>query len=182
MTTTTNRELLAHSNYRILDSLKRRVDEETLADLRERVWRALEDFDALAGETVTVGCRRQPENTNYSRGWNPYASAEPVNRIIRVPTHERCSDVTLYHELAHLAIHAANENGAEHPETSERFCSLYAIARQPPDRIDEQRIPYFGQPEPPEREWPGIAQEALAYREENHDYIQEARRMFGLKE
>lgn len=166
------------ASYRVLRSVKRRLSDDEFEGFERRLQEALDYFPALAGQTITIACRREPEKEP-SR-WNPYANADPVNRLIRIPTSRRCSNVTLFHELAHLAIEIEVERGAaEHPITSEEFCSLYAIARQPPDLIDEDRIPYFGRPEPDREMWPHIAQKALEYREEHHNYVQQANKWFG---
>lgn len=165
--------------YRVLDSVEKRLSEEELRDLKQRLGTALRNFDRLDGETVTVACRENPDREEHSR-WNPYASADPVNRLIRVPTHERCTNVTLFHELAHLAIEIADEGGADVPTSSEEFCSLYAIARQPPDLIDEVRIPYFGEPEVPKERWPDLSEKALEYRKNHHAYIKQARQWLGI--
>lgn len=158
--------------------METRLSDETLEDFTARLERALPHFKALAGQTVTIACRLDPEKDHSQ--WNPYAMADGVNRLIRIPTHTRCSNVTLYHELAHLAIEIEVERGAaDHPTTSEEFCSLYAIARQPPELIDENRIPYFGSPDPPKDEWAHIAQRALDYRQNHHAYIKRANEWFG---
>lgn len=166
--------------YRVLDSVECRLDEDALTDFQSRLGGAMEHFDALAGETVTVACRLDPDG-DHSR-WNPYAQADPVNRLIRIPTHERCTNVTIYHELAHLAIEIEADAGAEHPTTSEEFCSLFAIARQPAELIDEPRIPYFGHPDVDRGIWPHIARRSLRYREEHHDYIQKATELLEVSD
>lgn len=169
---------LSGGAYRVLDSVGKRLTDEELQDLKKRVGTALRYFDALDGETVTVACRHDPDNTDHSR-WNPYASADPVNRLIRVPTHERTTNVTIFHELGHLAIEIEAEEGADVPTSSEEFCSLYSIARQPPALIDEPRIPYLGHPERDREEWPRLARKALEYRENHHAYIQKAKQWLG---
>lgn len=168
--------------YRVLDSVERRLEGEELESLKRRVGRAVGYFDALATETVTVATRLDPGGEH--NRFNPYASADPVNRLIRVPTEVQCTNVTLFHELAHLAIRIEIEDGADHPPSSEEFCSLFAIARQPASSIDEDRIPYFGEPEPPAEEWPGICEDALEYREENgphSHYIARAKEWLGTE-
>jgi hypothetical protein len=175
-----NEALVPTASFRVLQSVAHRLTDEEVTDLKRRVGEALNHFPALAGQTVTVACRRNPETEH--NAWNPYASADAVNRLIRVPTHERTTNVTLYHELAHLAIEIEDEHGADVPTSSEEFCSLYAIARQPPDLIDEDRIPYLGQPDPPKARWPEIARRALEYREEHHAYIKQAREWYGTTE
>lgn len=169
---------LTVGSYRVLGSVEKRLTEDELTDFKRRLGTALRYFDRLNGETVTVACRKDPDREEHSR-WNPYASADPVNRLIRIPTHERCTNVTIFHELAHLAIEIADEEGADVPTTSEEYCSLYAIARQPPELIDEHRIPYLGHPDHPKEDWPRICQKALDYRENHHAYIKKARQWLG---
>jgi len=165
-------------SFRVLRSVETRLTDEEVTDLKHRLGEAIPHFTALGGQTVTVACRMNPDREKHTR-WNPYASADPVNRLIRVPTHERTTNVTLFHELAHLAIEIEGERGADVPTSSEEFCSLYAIARQPADLIDEHRIPYLGHPDQPKEEWPRLARKALEYRENHHAYIQKARQWFG---
>lgn len=169
---------LPPASCRMLRSVEKRLTDEQVGDLKLRMGEAIDHFPALAGQTVTVACRRKPDKEEHSR-WNPYASADPVNRLIRVPTHERTSNVTIFHELAHLAVEIESERGQDVPTSSEEFCSLYAIARQPAELIDEPRIPYLGHPDPDREEWPRIARKAIEYRENHHAYIQKARQWFG---
>jgi len=166
------------ASFRVLQSVEKRLADGRVKSLKRRLGEALEHYPSLAGQTVTVACRMNPDREKHTR-WNPYASADPVNRLIRVPTHERTTNVTLFHELAHLAIEIEDERGADVPTSSEEFCSLYAIARQPPDLIDDDRIPYLGHPHPPKERWPKIARRALEYRENHHAYIKQARQWFG---
>lgn len=166
------------ASFRVLDSVKARLTDEELTNFKNRLATALEHFDALEGEVVTVACRWDPDG-DHSR-FNPYAQADPVNRLIRIPTHERCTNVTIFHELGHLAIEIEAENGADHPTSSEEFCSLYSIARQPSHLIDEARIPYFGHPSIPKDRWPEAAEQALEYRENHHAYIKQAKQWLGV--
>lgn len=155
----------AVGTYRILESVRERLDDETFDDLQRRLGMALTHFPELAGETVTVACRRRPEGDESS--WNPWAEAEFVNRLIRVPTHERIDTDAIFHELAHLAIAIRDERGEPVPKTSERFCSIFAIARQPAHTIERDEIAYLGEPAVPPAEWPRICERALEYREEH---------------
>ena len=164
-------------SYRILDSVERRLSDAWLQDLKRRLYQAIQYFPELDSATVTVGVNQDPENRDYDR-WNPYASAESVNFIIRIPTHEEVSNVTLFHELAHLAIHVLDVHDEDVPASSEEFCSIFAIARQPVQLIDEDRIPYLGSPRAPYCDWLAICRDALAYRDErgaNSHYIQYCR-------
>lgn len=81
----------------------------------------------------------------------------------------------MYHELAHLAIQVKYERGDDVPRTSEEFCSLFQLTRQPVDRLDEDRVPYFGEPVVDPSAWAGVAEAALSYREDHHDYVKQAR-------
>lgn len=168
---------LPPASFRVLRSVEKRLSDDALEDFKHRLAQALDHFPALAGQTVTVACRWDPEG-DHSR-FNPYAQADPVNRLIRIPTHERCSNVTIFHELGHLAIEIEAKRGADHPTSSEEFCSLFSIARQPAELIDEPRIPYLGHPDPPKEKWPHICQKALDYREHHHAYIKQARQWLG---
>lgn len=171
-----------HDQCYILESVKSRLADRYLRRFRRNLTYAIGHFDVLEGETVTVACRRDPDDPEHSR-WNPYANADPVNRLIRIPTHEVTTNVTIWHELAHLAIAIAAENGADHPTTSEEFCSIYAVARMPPETIDENCIPYLGRPGQPREAWPETCGRALEYREQhgsNSHYIQRCKRWLEI--
>lgn len=141
-------------------------------DIRAKMSRALEDFPELAGKTVTVG-RTDPDDDVGGRAWF-------YNLLVNIPPEELTTFMTVYHELAHLAIHVRDERGEDIPHTSEEFCSIFAVARMPPRLIDERRISYLGEPSAPMEEWPEICRRALAYREDNHDYIKQCEAWLGI--
>ena len=165
------------TSFRFLEVLDDALEEDTRADLADRVRRALDDFPALSGETVTLA--RLKPSKEYIRG-DPNAVADPYNRVVFVPTDGRMTNMTLYHELAHLEIRVRVESGVDLPETSEEFCSLYAVARMPVERIDRESIAYIGTPSVPCEEWPTVAERALEYRERRRNYIQKAKEWFGV--
>jgi hypothetical protein len=138
-----------------------------LSDLVRRLRTARTDFPALADETVTLA-RDDPAKDRNAASW-------AWGRLIFVPDDRRLSNVTLYHELGHLAIRVRVERGEDLPQTSERFCSIFAMARMPSDRVDEDRIPYLGAGEVSRGLYPRICRAALGYREHNHDYIKQCR-------
>lgn len=172
-------DVVALGSYRLLETFSgpaAEVDEKIVEDVRRKMRRALQDFPELANKTVTVG-RMDPDEDalGQARFWNLMVLF-PVDRFTYFQT--------VYHELAHLAIHVRNQRGEDVPITSEEFCSLFAIARMPVDRIDEDRIAYFGEPSAPKEEWPEICQRALDYRDENgahSHYIQRANEWLGTE-
>lgn len=153
--------------FRVLESFGRAAGQDILDDLRTRVAQVLEDFPELRGETVTIA-RHQDWDDKLGR-------ADLLNRIVYLPHETRTSYITTYHELGHLAVQVRDERGEDVPTTSEEYCSLLAMTKMPVDRIDENRIPYFGTPGIEKAEWPGVCARALEYREDNRDYIQQAR-------
>lgn len=170
----------AGPGYRLLQSITERYDDEDLDVLRTQLRNACAHFPAIAAYTVTVGCRTDP-GAEHSR-WTPYASAEPINYFVRFPVEERPSNQTVFHELAHLEIFHRDRNGDDLPTSSEEFCSIYTVARMPPELIHREDISYLGTPTVDSDEWPGICRKALSYREDNHDYIQQAKRWLGIIE
>jgi hypothetical protein len=163
--------MLGFGAFRILESFGAAANGRTLDSVRTAVGRALKDFPALAGETVTIA-RRQPWDDKLGR-------ADMRNRIIYLPDDRPTSYTTAYHELGHLAIQVRDERGEDVPTTSEEYCSLFALSKMPVELIDEARVPYFPDPEIPEEEWPDVAAAALAYREEHRNYIQQAQKWFA---
>jgi len=91
--------------------------------------------------------------------------------VICLPPDRATTNITLWHELGHVAIRVRYEDGEDVARTSEEFCSIYSVARMSPGVIDEDRIPYLGEPSAPAEEWPGICRRALEYREDHYDYI-----------
>lgn len=157
----------AFGAWRVLEHFGAQADEDVLESVRERMPIALRDFPALTHETVNVGILY--ENASAA------AKAFGYNRLICLPPDEPTTNVTLWHELGHVAIRVRYENGEDVAKTSEEYCSIYSVARMPPEAIDEDRVPYLGKPGVPREEWPGICQRALAYREDNRNYIQQCK-------
>lgn len=160
----------------VLDALAEHLDTKRMRTLETRIKTAIDHFDCLTETTVAVG-RLKPEK-EYIR--NPIAAADPYNRLVYVPIDDPISDVTLFHELAHLDIRLRSEQGDDVPTTSEKYCSIYAIARMPEERIDRDRIAYLGYPSEPRERWPDICRQGLEYREKNHNYIQQTRKWLGI--
>lgn len=152
--------------WRVLEHFGGQADDDVLEGIKTRLPIALKDFPALAHETLNVGMLYENDNAA--------ARAFGYNRLICLPPDSHTSNVTLWHELGHVAIRVRYENGEDVPRTSEEFCSIYSVARMSPDTIDEDRIPYLGKPAAPTEEWPGICRRALEYREEKQNYIQKA--------
>jgi hypothetical protein len=142
--------------------------EHDLADLIARIEAAAQDFPELEGEQVTLVPDR-PDEDRKGGAW-------PIGRVVFVPCGQYVDNVTIYHELGHLAIRALVEDGADLPTTSEEFCAIFAMARMPPERIDDDRVPYLDQPTVPRELYPEICERALAYREEHRDYIAQCNR------
>jgi hypothetical protein len=161
------REVRGLAAWRVLEHFGGQADEEVLESIKQRVPVALKDFSALAHETINVGMLYENADAQ--------AQAFGYNRLICLPPGEHTTNITLWHELGHVAIRVRHENGEDVAKTSEEFCSIYSVARMPPEVIDEDRIPYLGNPGVPREEWPNICQRALEYREENHDYIKQCK-------
>lgn len=167
-----------HATYHLLPTYTKTLSEDGLATVRRQLPPALQAFPTLDGCTVLIG--RLPPSIEI-RG-DPVARAQPTHRLVELPVGEPPSNLTLFHELAHLAIYELHWDGEDLPRTSEEFTSLYALARMPPDLIFRDDIPYFGSVAAPADDWPAIARDALAYRDEhgaNSHYIQRAREWFG---
>jgi len=152
------------------------ADEEIVQDLRSKTARALQAFDELAGKTVTVG-RLDPDEDALGRAWF-------WNLVTLYPVAEYTPMMTVYHELAHLAIHVQRTRGEDVPITSEEYCSIVAVARMPVEHIDRDRIAYLGYPDARREDWPAICERALAYRAENganSHYIQRCKEWLGVE-
>ena len=168
-------------SYRILESLRERIDASNLDVLRDQLKLACDHYPQLGGRTVTVGCRQSP-GADHSL-YTPFASAEPINYFVRLPVETQPSHQTVFHELAHLEIFERERFGAALPETSEEFCSIYAVARMPHDILFRDDIAYLGEPAVPKDEWPAICRQALEYRDQNganSHYIQRCREWLGV--
>ena len=141
-------------------------------DVRNRIEIALNYFPELKDETIYVGILDEKDDAN--------GRADSLNRIIKFPVDAIPSFVTIFHELAHLAIRKRVEQGEKLPTTSEEFCSIFAMARMPPELIDEDRIPYLGVPKIPMCLIPPLCKKALEYRKKHRDYIRWLREKAGL--
>lgn len=168
------KEVSGLAGWRILEHFGGLADEDVLESIKKRMSVALRDFPALAHETVNVGVLY--ENTDAS------AQAFGYNRLICLPPDEPTTNMTLWHELGHVAIRARYEDNQDVSKTSEEFCSIYSVARMPPDAIDEDRIPYIGEPSVPREEWAGICRRALEYRTDHRNYIQKCQDWLGTGE
>lgn len=154
--------------WRVLEHFGGQADEDVLESVKQRLPVALKDFPALAHETVNVGVIYENAGAK--------AQAFGYNRLICLPPDEPTTNVTLWHELGHVAIRVRYENDEDVAKTSETFCSIFSVARMPPEAIDEDRIPYLGEPSVPREEWPDICRRALEYRENNRDYVQQCKK------
>lgn len=156
--------------------LRGTADGEIVDDVREKTAYALKAFPELAGKTVNVGRLDLDQHTGDPETLN--GQAFKTNLLVTYPVDRPTSFITVYHELAHLAIGQLDKSGEDVPVTSEEFCSIFAVSRMPVGTIDEQRVPYLGRPSRPAEKWPEICQRAIEYREErgaNSHYIQRAR-------
>lgn len=166
------REVTGFAAWRVLEHFGGQADEDVLESIKERLPIALRDFPALAHETINVGVLYENADAN--------AQAFGYNRLICLPPEKHTTNITLWHELGHVAIRARYENDEDVAKTSEDFCSIYSVARMPPAVIDEDRMPYLGEPSVPREEWPAICRRALEYRENNHNYIQQCKEWLGV--
>lgn len=170
----------ASASFRLLQSYTETFeDDDILEMIRWQLSTALEDFPELIGRTVTVA--RVPPVDYIDSPNDPVARAHPYNDLIELPNGEQAQNITLYHELAHLAIYHRHFEGEDVPRTSEEYTSLVALERMDPGQLYADRVPYFGEPAVPRDEWPAIAADALAYRDENganSHYVQRAKEWF----
>jgi len=163
--------------FRVLEPFGAAATDDILDSVRKRVGRAMRDFPALAHETVNVGVLYENADAQ--------AQAFGYNRLICLPPTKPTTNVTLWHELGHVAIRVRHEDGEDVSKTSEEFCSIYSVARMAPEVIDEDRIPYLGQPSAPREEWPTLCRQALQYREENganSHYIKRCKELLGVEQ
>lgn len=163
--------LRAGSAYRLLEAYAHHAEEDIYEDTRARVSIAMQKFPEFASETISIAAR-EPWDDKLGR-------ANMRNRIVYLPTEHASTFVTVFHELAHLAIQIRDEQGKDVAPSSERYTGLFGVARMPSERVDECRIPYFGDGSDYAVEGealPRVAAHALAYRQNNHDYHQQALR------
>lgn len=163
------------AGWRILEAFGAKAKPGVLSAVRRQLPVALADFPALAGETINVGLLHENADA--------LGKAFGYNRLICLPPDEYTTNVTLWHELGHVAIRVRYEDAEDVSKTSEEFCSIYSMARMPVSGIDEDRIPYLGEPSVPKEEWPDICQQALDYREDrgaNSHYIQKCKELLEI--
>lgn len=165
-------------HIRLLESVVDQMSPGLQESLLNRLRTVTASFPALDGGSVTVA-KKRPDSELLG---SPVAQADPHNNIVFVPVDEYTFTDTLYHELAHLAVHERVRAGEDHPRTSEPYTSLYALARMDADEIEMNVIPYVGAPTVPKAEWPEIAQTALDERGEWHAYIQRAQIRLGVED
>jgi len=170
--------------FRFLDSVKEHLESEWsdspqgIEDVRVMVRRSLEHFPKLHDRTITVAV------THSESTWHeePYAMADPHNNVIYLNSDSATEYQTIFHELTHILIRVENDNGADHPQTSEPYCSILAVSKMPSDMVFRDHIAYLGEPTVPNEEYPEICQEALEYREDNRNYIQKCKAWLGINE
>lgn len=159
--------LRCFGSYRVLEAYAHHADEDVFEDTRKRVSIAMRRFPEFGGEAITIAAR-EPWDHKLGR-------ADMRNRIVYLPTEHASSWITVYHELAHLAIQIRDERGDDVAPSSERYTGLFGVARMPTEHVDEQRIPYFECSYCRTPEYlPVVARHALAYRQAHHDYHQQA--------
>jgi len=181
-------ELVQTGQFRLLESFETHIVEEYedsksvtgLAGVKTNIKTALEHFPELAEYTITVALTHE----NCSWRGEPYGMADPPNRLIYLNYESATTEYqTIFHELMHIALHIENtEHNADHPLTSEPYCSIKTIARMPPDLVYREHIAYLGTPGVPKDEYPEICQEALEYRENHRNYIQKAREWLEIND
>ena len=170
--------------FRFLDSVEEHLESEwsdspqSIEDVRVLVRRSLEHFPKLHDRTITVGVTH-PESTWHGE---PHAMADPHNNVIYLNSDSATEYQTIFHELTHILIRVENDNGAEHPQTSEEYCSIYAVSKMPPDLVFREDIAYLGTPGVSKEQYPAICQSALEYRENNRNYIQKAKEWLEIND
>lgn len=172
------------ADYHILDVLSDPLPAGEVSRLEAQLDAALTRFPELEGDTVTVG-RVKPEK-EYTLG-DPIAVADPYNRMVYFDTDAAPSNLTVYHELAHLAVRAridAGDTGVVGlPPSSESFTSIYSVAKMDAEAIDRDWISYLGEPDTPRGVWPETCRRALTYRArrgKNSHYVQKAKEWLAI--
>lgn len=149
----------------------------SLADVRQWLKTGFKQFPELSDRTVYVGITHE-EITFHGE---PHAMADPYNNIIYLNAGCMAEGYqTLCHELMHLLIYKEDENGRDRPKTSEEYCSIRTIAQMDADMLYRDDIAYLGEPDVPKDEWPAICQDALEYRENNRNYIQQCKEWLAI--
>ena len=140
-------------------------------ELIKKVKEAVKYFPELENETIYVGILDSKDDAD--------GRADSVNRIIKFRIDVKPTYVTIFHELMHVVIRIMHEKGEKVPLTSEKFCSISAMARMPPELIDEEVIPYIGTPKVPKHLIPEICRRALEYRKHHRNYIEKCEEWLG---
>lgn len=166
-------DVVGFGAWRVLEHYGGQADEDVLESVKKRLPIALRDFPALAHETINVGLLYENADAQ--------AQAFGYNRLICLPPDEHTTNVTLWHELGHVAIRVRHENGEDVAKTSEEFCSIYSVSKMPPEAIDEDRVPYLGEPSVEREKWPEICQRAIEYREDHRNYIQKCKEWLKIE-
>jgi len=163
------------ASYILLDSFEGYVESEMDCSLRQmQKWlkTGFKQVPELAGETIYVGITHD----NISYHGEPYAMADPYNRIIYLNKSSMVEGYqTLCHELMHILIRKEVEEGKDRPITSEEYCSIRTIATMDADLLYRDDIAYLGTPDAPKDNWPEICQQALNYRDDHRNYIQKCK-------
>ena len=173
--------LEAQPSHHLLPSVKELITENLewdTSDIQQQLNEVFTHFPSLAGETIYVGVT----HSEISYHGKPFAMADPYNRIIYMSDKSLLEYQTLFHELTHIKIHLENETGADHPITSEPYCSILAVSKMPADMVYRDHIAYLGEPEVPNEKYPKICQRALEYREDHRNYIQKAKEWLGIND
>jgi len=129
-------------DYHILDSMIRKTNERRLRAFKQRFEKVLPFFPEI-DETITVAATH--DGVSPVAVGEPNAMADPYNRIIYLNEDSCLEYITLFHELSHIAIQIRRNNGEDHPNTSEEYCSIFAVSRMPDDIVDysvRNKIPY----------------------------------------
>ena len=120
-------------------------------------------FPELSGLWVYLGVMGKLEKKQ-----NVFASVDVENCVLRFNVEKYITNVTIFHELMHIV----NWRNEASPRTEE-FNSISAIARMPPNMVDEDNIPYIASTTRIKcAELPGICSKALTERVKgNRKYI-----------
>lgn len=150
--------------YRFLEPLRGEADDRWMNRVREYLNAALPNYPELVGKTITVG-RMDPDHPK------AHAQADHWNDMVVFQVEQVPPVDTVFHELTHLAIYELDAQGEDVPVTSEPYCSILSTSRISGEWIQRDDIAYLGTPTIPKREWPGVCERALEYRERHRDYI-----------
>jgi hypothetical protein len=88
-------EVRGLAEWRVLEHFDRQADESVLECVKQRLPIALKDFPALVQKAVDVGI--------LSESAHAQAQAFSYNRLICLSSDEHTTNITLCHELGHIA-------------------------------------------------------------------------------